>query len=206
MFRWQKRITRIESWCDTDHAGCIWTRKSVSGCALMLGNSTVCTYCEGQAVIALSSGEAECYGLVTATSQMLGLQSILLDWGWKFKAHVWMDATAGIAIGSRRGLGRVKHTDTAFLRGTGEGHGRQDLAWKEAHQGNACRPFNETCRRCNDAELRSWIGNEISIRRESLRMRSSEEFEVFMNSVRKLVDTQCVHDRLSLPLSVLTQI
>ena len=67
-------------------------------------------------MIALSSGEAECYGLVTATSQMLGLQSILLDWGWKFKAHVWMDATAGIAIGSRRGLGRVKHTDTAFLR------------------------------------------------------------------------------------------
>ena len=39
---------------------------------------------------------------------MLGLQSILLDWGWKFKAHVWMDATAGNAIESRRGLGRVK--------------------------------------------------------------------------------------------------
>ena len=26
-----------------------------------------------------------------------------------------MDATAGIAIGSRRGLGRVKHIDTVFL-------------------------------------------------------------------------------------------
>ena len=46
---------------------------------------------------------------------MLGLQSILLDWGWKFNAHVWMDATPGIAIGSRRGLGRVKHIDTVFL-------------------------------------------------------------------------------------------
>ena len=31
------------------------------------------------------------------------------------KAHVWMDATAGIAIGSRRGLGKVKHIDTVFL-------------------------------------------------------------------------------------------
>ena len=39
---------------------------------------------------------------------MLGLQSILFDWRWKFNAHVWMDATAGIAIGSRRGLGRGK--------------------------------------------------------------------------------------------------
>ena len=82
---------------------------------MMQGNSTVCTYCKGQAVIALSSCEAEYYGLVNATSQMLGLQSILLDWRWKFEANVWMDATAGIAIGSRRGLGRVKHIDTVFL-------------------------------------------------------------------------------------------
>ena len=47
----------------------------------MLGNSTVCTYCKGQAVSALSSGEAEYYGLVSAASQMLGLQSILLGMG-----------------------------------------------------------------------------------------------------------------------------
>ena len=46
---------------------------------------------------------------------MLGLQSVLLDWRWKFSAPVWMDATAGFAIGSRRGLGRVKHIDTVFL-------------------------------------------------------------------------------------------
>ena len=86
-----------------------------SGCALVLGNSTVSTYCEGQAVIALSSGKAKYYGLVSATSQMLSLQIILLEWEWKFKAHVCMDATAEIAIGSRRGLGRVKHIDTVFL-------------------------------------------------------------------------------------------
>ena len=108
-----KRFTRIESWCDTDHAGCIRTRKSVSGCAF--GGSTVSTYCKGQAVIALSSSEAEYCGLVSATSQMLGLQSILFDCGWKFNANVWTNATAGIAIESRRGLGRVKHIDTVFL-------------------------------------------------------------------------------------------
>ena len=79
LFKWQKRVTRIESWCDTDHAGCIRTMKSVSGCVLMLRDSTVSTYCKGQAVIALSSGEAEHFGLVNATSQMFGLQSILLD-------------------------------------------------------------------------------------------------------------------------------
>ena len=62
----------------------------------------LCVDAGWQAVIALSSGEAEYNGLVRATSQMLGLQSMLLDWGWMFNAHVWMDATAGIVIGSRR--------------------------------------------------------------------------------------------------------
>ena len=73
MFKRQKRVTRTESRCDTDHAGCIRTRKSVSCCALMLGNSTVSTYCKGQAMIALSSSEAEYYGVVSVTSRMLGI-------------------------------------------------------------------------------------------------------------------------------------
>ena len=103
----------------------------------MLGSSTVRTYCKGQAVIALSSGETEYSGLVSAASQTFGLQSVLLDWGWKFNAHVWMDATAGIASGSRRGLGRVKHIDTLF-------HRRQDLAWQETDQGDTHRLFHES--------------------------------------------------------------
>ena len=45
----------------------------------------------------------------------LPLGLILLDWGWKSHKFVWMDATAGIAIGSGRGLARVKHIDTVFL-------------------------------------------------------------------------------------------
>ena len=142
LFRWQKRVTRIEAWCDTDHAGCIRTRKRVSGCALMLGNNAVSTYCKGHAVIALSSGEAVYYGLVIAVSQTLGLQRILLDWGWKFNAHVWMDATAGIAVGSQRGLGRVKHIDKVFL-------GVQTMVTEgkisqEAYQGDARRLSHET--------------------------------------------------------------
>ena len=90
-------------------------------------------------MIALSSSEAEYFGLASAPSQMLGLQSILLDWAWKFKARVWMDATAGIATGSRRGLGRVKHIDTVP-----NGHGRQDLARQETYQRDALRTSSPT--------------------------------------------------------------
>ena len=82
----------------------------------MSGNFTIHTNSKGQAVIALSSGEAEYYGLVSAVSQLLGTVSLMKDWGIKVKAHVWMDATAGIGIGSHRGLGKVKHIDIVFLR------------------------------------------------------------------------------------------
>ena len=58
--------------------GVLQTMQAVSE----LGGNTVSTYCKGQAVIALSSGEAEYYGLVSATSQMLDLQILLLGWGW----------------------------------------------------------------------------------------------------------------------------
>ena len=63
----------------------------------------------------LRSGEAVYYGLVTGCSESLGVRSLAQDWGIRLPLHMWMDATAGAAIGSRRGLGRVKHIDTIFL-------------------------------------------------------------------------------------------
>ena len=86
----------------------------------MLGVSTVSTCWKGQAVIALSSGEAECYGLVSATSQVLGLQSIR---GWKFNAHVWMDATAGIVCDWELARARTSETHRhSVLLGASDGH------------------------------------------------------------------------------------
>ena len=82
---------------------------------MQIGKATTKTFSKGQAVIALSSGEAEYYGLVSGISTGLGEQSMYADWNIKVDIQVWMDATAGIAIGSRKGLGRVKHVDTTFL-------------------------------------------------------------------------------------------
>ena len=73
------------------------------------------TTCKSQAVIALSSGEAEYYGLVSGLCQGLGEQSTLHDWGITIPMIGFMDATTGLAIGSRHGLGKVKHIDTVFL-------------------------------------------------------------------------------------------
>ena len=81
----------------------------------MLGKCMAKSVCRGQSVIALSSGEAEFYGLVTMISESLGMQSYAADLDVALEIKVHMDATAGAAIGSRRGLAKVKHIDTAFL-------------------------------------------------------------------------------------------
>ena len=112
---YQDRIDKLGVYVDSDHAGCIRSRKSTTGAVVMLGKNQLRSLCRGQAVIALSSGEAEYYGLVTGMSEAIGEQSIALDWGIRLPIVMYMDATAGAAIGSRRGLGKVKHINTVFL-------------------------------------------------------------------------------------------
>ena len=115
LFPYQHSISQLVVWTDADHAGCLRTRKSTTGYCIRLGNSTTKTSCKSQAVIALSSGEAEYYGLVSAACNALGEQSVLKDWGIWLPIHGWMDANTGLSIASRHGLGRVKHIDTVFL-------------------------------------------------------------------------------------------
>ena len=112
LFQNQKQFTTLELWVDADHAGCIRSRKSTTGTVLQLGR---CTTCKSQAVIALSSGEAEYYGLVSGLCQALGEQSQLRDWGVHVPIIGYMDATMELSIGSRHGLGKVKRIDTVFL-------------------------------------------------------------------------------------------
>ena len=80
----------------------------------MLGENCVKTYSRGQGVISPSSGESEYYALVSATSEALGLKALMKDFGVLLKVGVRMDAAAGIAMGSRRGLGKTKLIDTVF--------------------------------------------------------------------------------------------
>ena len=115
LFPRQNAISRLDVWSDADHAGCLRTRKSTSGYCIRLGNATTKTSCKSQAVIALSSGEAEFYGLLTAACNALGEQSVLKDWGILLPIQCWMDANTGLSIASRHGLGRVKHVDTVYL-------------------------------------------------------------------------------------------
>ena len=81
----------------------------------MIGTHVVKAWSVTQAVVALSSGEAEYYGLVRGGSVALGLRSVLSDLGMDMTVCIKSDASAAIGIASRRGLGKVRHIEVNQL-------------------------------------------------------------------------------------------
>ena len=83
----------------------------------MIGCHTVKTWSTTQTVIALSSGEAEYYGMVKAASQGIGTKAMLKDLGGIIDKPIntRSDASAAIGIAQRRGMGKVRHIETNQL-------------------------------------------------------------------------------------------
>ena len=100
---------------DSDWAGCRRTcRSTTGGCALWAG-MCVKSWSTTQTLVALSSGEAELYGLVKASAEGLGLQSLLADIGFKVYLRVKADASAALGVVERKGPERLRHVHTNFL-------------------------------------------------------------------------------------------
>ena len=71
----------IKTYVYSDWAGCRKSRKSTSGGVIYFGEVVVRAWSENQAVIALSSGEAEYYAALKGASPALGFQSMLRHFG-----------------------------------------------------------------------------------------------------------------------------
>ena len=105
----------VKAYVDSDWAGCRKTRKSTSGGVLMLGTTAVRGWSTNQAVIALSSGEAEYDAALKGASQVLGFQSMLKDIGLHTKVTLFNDSSATRGIIHRAGLGKLRHLETGYL-------------------------------------------------------------------------------------------
>ena len=81
----------------------------------MYGQHCVKTWSSTQAIISLSSGEAEYYGVVKASSVGLGLKAMLTDMGITPTLEVLTDASAAKGIASRTGLGKTRHIEVHYL-------------------------------------------------------------------------------------------
>ena len=97
-YPYQDTPKELTVWTDTDYAGCKRTRKSTTGGVVMWGSHLIKSWSSTQSVVALSSGEAEYYGMVKGGSVALGLQSVLKDFNIDCSITVKSDASAAIAI------------------------------------------------------------------------------------------------------------
>ena len=81
----------------------------------MIGQCLVKHWAKTQTTISLSSGEAELHGITQGAAQALGVKSLMADMGWDTGINLHSDATAAIGIARRKGLGKIRHLDTADL-------------------------------------------------------------------------------------------
>ena len=71
----------------------------------MLGDHLIRFWTSTQKVIALSSGEAEYYGMVRAAAEGIGSQSLLRDMHVDVRLRLMEDSSAAKGIAERTGFG-----------------------------------------------------------------------------------------------------
>ena len=82
----------------------------------MFGNCPIKTWSTNQAVIALSSGEAEYYAIVKGASVGRGMSNMLCDLGMdRKKVRVKTDSSAAVGIAHRLGAGKDRHIEVNQL-------------------------------------------------------------------------------------------
>ena len=81
-FRRQGKKVAPHTHVDTDHVGCLKTRKSTSGGITRLGKHTIRTWSLTQYVVALSSGEAEYCGMVKGCFIFIGDTIVVRRFGY----------------------------------------------------------------------------------------------------------------------------
>ena len=114
-FRFQNDANFVDGYSDSDYAGCKDTRKSTSGGCMMIGTHTIRSRSSTQAVVAMSSGQAEVYAVVRCVCELLGLQGLLRDLGMPMHIRCFTDSSAARGVAMRRGVGKIKHFETKTL-------------------------------------------------------------------------------------------
>ena len=108
---------RLIVYTDSDFAGCLRTRRSTSCVQIFLGAHLIKCTSKTQAVVSLSSGEAEFYAAVSGASSSLGVRSLLADLGQIMSKLTMLraDSTACLGMAGRKGAGSVRHIHTPCL-------------------------------------------------------------------------------------------
>lgn len=72
----------LEAYSDSDYAGCPFTRRSITGYVMLIGDACVSWRARKQATVATSSTEAEYRAAYEATQEVVWLRQLLSDFGY----------------------------------------------------------------------------------------------------------------------------
>ena len=140
-YDWQNSQEILDAHSDANWAGCRRSRNSSSGGTIALGNHLIKSHSKTQAIIAKSSGESELYGVIRASTESLGISTLLEDCGvGGFNVRVGMDANAAIGIVQRRGLNKLRHVEL-------------DVLWVQEQQARRLLPFRKVPGPLNPSDL-----------------------------------------------------
>ena len=112
---YQDSASEVICFTDSDWAGCRKTRRSTSGGCILWGSHPIKVWSRTQALVSLSSAEAELYAAIKACSETLGFLSLLKDYQIHVTGKIMCDASAALGIIKRQGLGRTRHIHTSYL-------------------------------------------------------------------------------------------
>ena len=85
------------------------------GGAIMIGGHFIKGWSRTQNHITQSSAEAELVALVKCSSELLGIRSMLKDFGRDSSGVVYGDSSAALAITKRKGAGKLRHINVSCL-------------------------------------------------------------------------------------------
>ena len=114
-YDWQGHEREVTGYSDSDWAGCRVTGKSTSGGALMIGGHFLKGWARTQNHVTMSSAEAELVALVKCTAELLGVRSMMRDWGQESNRVVYADSSAALAVAKRKGAGKLRHINVSSL-------------------------------------------------------------------------------------------
>ena len=148
-YRWQEPVRRLVVYSDSDWAGCVRTRRSTSGGAIMHGAHLLTHWSSTQSTVALSSAEAELNAVVKACSETLGLINLYADVGEKMSGEVLTDSSGAKGMVQRSGCGKVKHLEVRQL-------------WVQEVVGRKALKVSKIARQNNpsDAFTHHWLAHE----------------------------------------------
>ena len=114
--RREQWIKRLEVYTNSDWASDQVTRKSTSGAVIMAEGMRLHAHSQGQAPVTWSSCEVEVMAASEGIKEALLLQDVLMFAGLgHYEIEIKVDSSAAHAFFHRRGVGRMKHTDSRNL-------------------------------------------------------------------------------------------